>query len=98
MLKIEGFYYHQECYTCSHCESNAVDCVSKDGKILWCQSCHKNISKCCFYCQTVFQPGTKRSIYKGNIICELCSNKVQSKRCFTCNTKIEDSKVTIYNL
>ena len=102
MICIENFYYHcDECCTCSHCKCNEIARVSGDGKTLWCKSCWEHLSTHCFYCQRFFQKGMQlfdSPKLSGKIICELCCNKLHDLRCFTCNVKIEDQKVTKYTI
>ena len=98
MIQLSNFYYHRdECFTCSHCKHNEIAQVSINGKTLWCKSCLERLSNHCFYCQKLFQTGMKRfapSTLSGKIICEFCYNKLRDLRCFTCDVKIEDKKVT----
>ena len=98
MICIENFYYHcDECFTCSQCKHNEIAQISGDGKTLWCKSCWEHLSNHCFYCQRLFQMKMHMFVpptLSGKIICEFCSNKLRDLRCFTCNVKIEDQKVT----
>ena len=100
MIQSGNFYYHcDECFTCSHCKCNEIAQVSGDGKTLWCKLCWKHLSNHCSYCQRLFQMGMQQFFppaLSGKIICEFCRNKFRDLRCFTCNVKIEDRKVTKY--
>ena len=94
MKQHSNFYYHKQCYACSHCTKTTVYRVlSKDGKTLWCELCYVTFSQCCFYCKTVFYSEKKHFVSPsllGKITCETCFSKVENEKCFTCLTKLQN--------